>query len=162
MTLCGGECAEDITEHLRGELSHVKNFDVCSADTLLRMQKELATEKETIVSATNVRHDFNINIAMNRLMVKLLVQTGQLSPEYGEYIYDYDNQFIPTEKYDSKRSYKKADGYFPGIASINNCPVYIENLNGNSNVKYKQDETLKRSYTLLDEFGIQVKHSRMD
>jgi len=162
MTLCGGECAEDITEHLRGELSQLKNFDVCSADTLLRMQKELATEKETIVSATNVRHDFNINIAMNRLMVKLLVQTGQLSPGYGEYIYDYDNQFIPTEKYDSKRSYKKADGYFPGIASINNCPVYIENRNGNSNVKYKQEETLKRSYTLLDEFGIQVKHSRMD
>ena len=162
MTFCGGECAEDITEHLRQELGQVKNFDVCSADTLLRMQKELATKKETIVSATNIRHDFNINIAMNRLMVKLLVQTGQLSPGYGEYIYDYDNQFIPTEKYDSKRSYKKADGYFPGIASINNCPVYIENRNGNSNVKYKQNETLKRSYTLLDEFGIQVKHSRMD
>jgi hypothetical protein len=162
ITLCGGECAEDITEHLRGELDQVKNFEVCSADTLLRMQKELATEKETIVSATNIRHDFNINMAMNRLMVKLLVQTGQLSSGYGEYIYDYDNQFIPTEKYDSKRSYKKADGYFPGIASINNCPVYIENRNGNSNVKYKQDETLKRSYSLLDEFGIQVKHSRMD
>jgi hypothetical protein len=27
------------------------------------MQKELATEKESIVSATNIRHDFNINIA---------------------------------------------------------------------------------------------------
>jgi hypothetical protein len=58
----------------------VKNFDVCSADTLLRMQKELATEKETIVSETNIRHDFNINIAMDRLMIKLLVQAGQLSP----------------------------------------------------------------------------------
>lgn len=37
-------------------------------------------------------------------------------------------------------------GYFPGIASINNYPVYIENRNGNSNVKYKQAETLKRAY----------------
>jgi len=162
MTFCGGECAEDITEHLRGELGQVKNFEVCSADTLLRMQKELATEKETIVSETNIRHDFNINIAMNRLMIKLLVQTGQLSPKYEDYIFDYDNQFIPTEKYDSKRSYKKADGYFPGIASIKNHPVYIENRNGNSNVKYNQDETLKRSYSLLDEFDIKVKHSRMD
>lgn len=80
MTFCGGEYAEDITEHLRWELSQVKNFDVCSADTLLRMQKELATEKETIVSETNIRHDFNINIAMDRLMIKLLVQAGQLSP----------------------------------------------------------------------------------
>ena len=162
MTLCGGECAEDITEHLRRELSQVKNFDVCSADTLLRMQKELATEKETVVSETNIRHNFNINIAMNRLMVKLLVQTGQLSPAHEGYIFDYDNQFIPTEKYDSKRSYKKADGYFPGIASIKNYPVYIENRNGNSIVKYKQAETLERAYGLLEESGIKIKHSRMD
>lgn len=162
MTLCGGECAEDITEHLRRELGQVKNFDVCSADTLLRMQKELATEKETIVSETNIQHDFNINTTMNRLMVKLLVQTGQLLPEHGDYVFDYDNQFIPTEKYDSKRSYKHADGYFPGIASIGNYPVYIENRNGNSNVKYKQEETLKRAYGLLEEPGIKVKHSRMD
>jgi len=162
MTLCGGECAEDITEHLRGELAQVKNFDICSADTLLRMQKELSTAKETIVSKTNIEHDFNINISMNRLMVKLLTQTNQLSAHHEGYIFDYDNQFIPTDKYDSKRSYKHADGYFPGIASINNLPVYIENRNGNSNVKYKQDETLKRAYSILDEFGIKVKHSRMD
>ncbi|HKI90352.1 MAG TPA: IS1380 family transposase [Draconibacterium sp.] len=162
ITLCGGACAEDITEHLRGELSQVRNFDVCSADTLLRMQKELVTGKETFVSKTNIRHNFNINITMNKLLVKLLVQTGQLSPEHEGYIFDYDNQFLSTEKYDSKRSYKKADGYFPGIASINNYPVYIENRNGNSNVKYKQDETLKRAFALLAEPGIKVKHSRMD
>ena len=153
LTLCGGECAEDITEHLRRELSQVKEFNVCSADTLLRMQKELATEKETIVSETNIEHDFNINLPMNRLMIKLLVQTGELSPKQKDYIFDYDNQFIPAEKYDSKRSYKYADGYFPGIASINNYPVYIENRNGNSNVKYQQAETLKRAYGVLAEFG---------
>jgi len=39
MVLCGGECAEDITEHLRTELAHVKCFKVCSADTLLRCRK---------------------------------------------------------------------------------------------------------------------------
>ncbi len=45
MVLCGGECAEDITGHLHSESSHVKGFEVFSADTLLRMQKELATKK---------------------------------------------------------------------------------------------------------------------
>ena len=125
MVLCGGECAEDITEHLRSELSHVKGFEVCSADTLLRMQKELATKKETTVSKTGIVHDFNINMDMNKLLVKLLVQTGQLSPKNKGYIFDYDNQFIPTDKYDSKRSYKRVDGYFPGIASIANFHVYI-------------------------------------
>jgi len=162
MTLCGGECAEDITEHLRTELAHVKGFEVCSADTLLRMQKELATKKETVISKTGIEHDFNINIKMNKLMVKLLVHTGQLSPQNEGYIFDYDNQFIPTDKYDSKRSYKQADGYFPGIASIGNFPVYIENRNGNSNVKYMQDKTLTRAYQILGENKIKVKHSRMD
>jgi hypothetical protein len=162
MVLCGGQCAEDINEHLRSELSHVKDFNVCSADTLLRMQKELSTEKETSVSASGISHDFNINLKMNKLMVDLLLLTGQLNPKHEGYIFDYDNQFIPTEKYDSKRSYKHADGYFPGIASINNFPVYIENRNGNSNVKYKQDETLKRAFTVLAEKGIKIKHSRMD
>lgn len=162
MTLCGGECAEDITEHLRSELSQIKDFEVCSADTLLRMQKELATEKKTTISRTGIEHDFNMNMEMNRLMVRLLIQTGQLSPNNEDYIFDYDNQFIPTDKYDPKRSYKHADGYFPGIASIGNFPVYIENRNGNSNVKYLQEETLKRAYSILFEFGIKVKFSRMD
>jgi hypothetical protein len=44
LTLCGGECAENITRHSRRELSRMKGFDVCSAETQLRMQKELATE----------------------------------------------------------------------------------------------------------------------
>lgn len=162
MVLCGGTCAEDINVHLKSELEQVQGFSACSADTLLRMQKELATEKQTIVSDTNIAHDLNINLDMNRLMVELLVETRQLSPQTWGYVLDYDNQFIPTDKYDSKRSYKHANGYFPGIASIANFPVYFENRNGNSNVKYKQDETLSRAYGILGEQGIKVTHSRMD
>ncbi len=162
LTLCGGECAEDITEHLRKELSQVQGFEPCSADTLLRMQKELVTEKERSISRNGIEHEFNINMRMNRLMLGLQVHTGQLSSQTKDYILDYDNQFIPTDKYDSKRSYKHADGYFPGIASIGNYPVYIENRNGNSNVKYQQEQTLQRAYDLLGEFGIRPKYSRMD
>jgi len=162
LTLCGGECAEDITEHLRKELEQVRDFNVCSADTLLRMQKELSTSKQTYLSDSGVEHDFNTNITLNDLMVKLLISTNLLDPNHKEYIFDYDNQFIPTEKFDAKRSYKKADGYFPGIATIENHPVYIENRNGNSNVKYKQDETLKRAYSILSKYGIKPKYSRMD
>lgn len=162
MTLCGGECAEDVTEHLRFELEQVKNFNVCSADTLLRMQKELATKKEFFTSVTGVKHEFNINERLNKLLVNLLISTKLLNTNNKEYIFDYDNQFIPTEKYDSKRSYKQKNGYFPGIASIDGHPVYIENRNGNSNVKYKQDDTLMRAYNILKEYGIKIKYSRMD
>lgn len=162
MVLCGGECAEDITQHLTGELSQLKGFEPPSADTLLRMQKELATKKECFTSTSGTQHEFCTNKKMNRLMLGLLLKTGQLSPKQDGYILDYDNQFIPTGKYDSKRSYKKEDGYFPGIASIGNLPVYIEGRNGNSNVKLRQDETLQKTFDVLEEGRIKVKHGRMD
>lgn len=162
LVLCGGTCAEDITEHLRSELQQIPDFKVSGADTLLRMQKELATPKETYISGSGIKHEFNINLNLNDLMVKLLVDTGQLDRNNKEYVFDYDNQFIPTGKHDSKLSYKKAKGYFPGIATISNAPVYIENRNGNSNVKYKQEETLRRAYKILADHNIEVKHSRMD
>lgn len=119
-------------------------------------------EKKTTVSKTDVALDFIVNIGMNKLMVKLLVHTGQLSAKNEGYVFDYDNQFIPTDKNDTKWSYKHTDGYFPCIASIGNFPDYIENRNGNSNVKCKQDETLERAYEALGENGIKVKHSRMN
>jgi len=162
LVLCGGDCAEDLQQNLKGELNQLGNFSPSSADTLLNMQKELATEKETFVSKSDTKHQFNINRPLNELLVKLLVSTGQLNMQEKEYVFDYDNQFIPKEKHDSKRSYKKALGYFPGIATIGNHPVYVENRNGNSNVKYKQAETLKRAYRTLKESGIRPSRSRMD
>jgi len=61
-----------------------------------------------------------------------------------------------------KRSYKREDGYFPSIASIDNFPVFIEGRNGNSNVKYKQDETLQKTFEILKDGNIKVRHERMD
>ena len=52
-------------------------------------------------------------------------------------------QFIANEKYDATYSYKKANGYFPCIAQINLHPFYIENRDGNANVKFEQAETLE-------------------
>jgi hypothetical protein len=162
LNFTGGDCAEDITEHLRPYLADIKGIAVPGADTLLRVQKQLATDKEVFTTDKGICHELNINENMNRLMVRQLVHCNQLSRTNTEYTFDYDNQFLPADKYDAKRSYKHADGYFPGIASINNMPVYIENRNGNSNVKYKQDQTLQRAYDLLGEFNIKIKRSRMD
>ena len=162
LNFTGGDCAEDITEYVRPYLVDIKGISVPGADTLLRVQKQLATDKESFTTDKGITHEININENLNRLMIKQLVHCNQLSPSNAEYTFDYDNQFLPTDKFDAKRSYKHADGYFPGIATINNMPVYIENRNGNSNVKYKQDQTLKRAYDLLGEFGIKVKRSRMD
>lgn len=162
LNFTGGDCAEDITEHLRPHLEDVKGIAVPGADTLLRVLKQLATGKEYFTTEKGIKHEFNINERMNHVMVNQLVHCNQLMYTNTEYTFDYDNQFLPADKYDAKWSYKHADGYFPGIATINNMPVYIENRNGNSNVKYRQGETLQRAYDLLGGFKIKVKRSRMD
>lgn len=162
LIICGGSCAEDIGEHLRDELAQAVESDVPSPDTLLRINKELSVPTVEVTSESGIKHQFNTNKRMNGLLLSLLVKTGQLRPDNGGYTLDYDNQFIPADKHDSKRSYKKKDGYFPGIASIDNHPVYIEGRNGNSQVKYKQAETLENVFESLDSQGIRPKRARMD
>jgi len=78
------------------------------------------------------------------------------------YDFDYDNQVLANSKYDAKRTYKKNKGYLPGIATIGDKIVYVENRDGNANVKFEQAGTLSRAYKLLKSEGITVNRSRMD
>lgn len=159
--LNGGDCAEDIQEHLKDYLKQVPGLLVCSADTILRGVKELATPTEKLTSSKGIRHEFNINLNLNKLMLKILMKTNQLEKKK-DYTLDYDNQVVPTEKYDSLKTYKKCYGYQPGVATIGKNIVYIEGRNGNSQAKYKQDETLKNCFNLLEERKIKVKRFRAD
>lgn len=159
--LNGGDCAEDINEHLRDHLKEVRGLSVCSADTILRGIKELATPIEEITSSSGITHEFNINMGMNQLLLKSLKKTRQLNTKQ-RYTLDYDNQVIATGKYDAQRTYKKCVGYQPGVASIDKNIVYIEGRNGNSQAKYQQTETLTRAFSLLDQQGICIKRFRAD
>lgn len=158
----GGDCTEDINEHLRGHLHRVRGMNVCSADTILRGIKELSCASTELINPdSGVSHQFNINLPLNELMVKALRVTGQLQKDK-PYDLDYDNQVIPTEKWDAARTYKKCDGYQPGIASISNMPVYIEGRNGNSQAKYKQEQTLERAFETLTGNHISIGRFRAD
>ena len=158
---CGGSCAEDIQTHLGEHLKSIPDNSVPSADTLLRGIKELAIPNKTYTSKQGKSYNFNVNTKLNRLNIKSLLLTNQLTG--GTYYdFDYDNQLIATEKYDTKLSYKHCNGYFPGVATINNKIVYIENRDGNANVKFEQESTLSRAYDLLNENDIKINRSRMD
>ena len=50
-------------------------------------------------------------------------------------------------------------GYFPGISTIGKYIVHIENRN--TNVKYKQADTLRNLYSLLESKNIKINRSRM-
>lgn len=157
----GGDCAEDIQGPLGKQLKSIPGNAVPSADTLLRGLKELATDNSPFTSKQNKEYSFNINNKLNNLNIKSLLLTRQLR-NGGCYDFDYDNQIIATEKYDTKNTYKKVRGYCPGVATIGNKIVYIENRDGNANVKFEQAATLTRAYTVLADNGIKVNRSRMD
>lgn len=157
----GGDCAEDIQTHFGKHLKSIPNNHVPSADTILRGIKEVATKNSIFTSTQGNKYDFNINAKLNNLNIKSLLLTKQLKKET-YYDFDYDNQVIATEKYDTKYTYKHTKGYFPGVATIGNKIVYIENRDGNANVKIEQASTLTRAYNLLNGNGIKINRSRMD
>ncbi len=159
--LSGGDAIEDINSHFGQHLKSIPGNNVPSADTVLRSFKELTTENTIYTSDSGLSYNFNINERLNRLNVKSLKLTGQLKA--GEcYDFDYDNQINANNKWDAKNTYKKTKGYFPGIATIGNKIVGIENRDGNANVKFKQEDTLERFYTLLESENITINRSRMD
>lgn len=98
---------------------------------------------------------------MNNLLLDMLMTTGQLK-EGMEVTLDFDHEFIPAEKYDALYSYKKARGYFPGVATIGGMIVGIENRDGNANVKFHQSDTLEHFFTRLEKRGVKVAKFRAD
>ena len=95
------------------------------------------------------------------LCQKIHLATGGLRSGQ-EYDLDFDHQFIQTEKYDAKRTYKKFFGYSPGVAVIGDNIVGIENRDGNANVRFCQQHTLERIFTRLENNGIRINRARMD
>ena len=161
ITFAGGDCAEDIQSNLKDELSQIRGLNLCSADTILRLQKDLSLQKETHLSKANVVNEFSKHDKLNALNLDFLISSKALINKH-LYDFDFDNQFISNEKFDSKKSYKMKTGYFPGVATIGRFIVYFENRNGNSNVKFKQAESLQTAYDLLKTKDINIDRSRMD
>jgi len=157
---CGGDCAEDIQDHV-GPYLDSRHLRVCSPDSLLRIQKELASQLSRYTSPRGVKHQFNWNGPLARLNLKVLKRLGLLKP--GEaYTLDYDNVILATEKADAARTYRHHYGYQPGVGMIGEKIVYVENRNGNSEPMYQQYRTLRRLFWLLKSQGIDIKRFRAD
>lgn len=130
--LCGGDHIEDITSIMHC-LSQAPGSHVPSSGTIGRGIKQLATDNITYTA-----------------------KSGQFLDV------DFDHQFIPTEKHDASYSYKKAFGYFPGVASVGGVIVHVENRDGNTPVKFCQAETLKRLFASLRKHELFIYRFRAD
>lgn len=158
---CGGSCVEDVSTHLMRHLSLHPRLHTCSADTILRAIKELTVENVSYTSDSGKVYEFNTADLLNNLLLEALLSTGSLRA--GEsYVLDFDHQFIETEKYDAKPTYKKFTGYSPGIAVIDDVIVGIENRDGNANVRFHQQDTLERIFERLSTKDIHISRFRAD
>ena len=158
---CGGSCVEDVSTHLMPHLSLHPRLRTCSSDTILRAIEELSQENISYKSDSGKCYDFNPADKTNKLLINTLIATKQLN-RGGKYDMDFDHQFIETEKYDAKATYKKFLGYGPGIAVIGDKIVGVENRDGNANVRFHQQDTLQRMFERLEDQDIHIGRFRAD
>jgi len=158
--LCGGDCIEDVMTVKEFWDEHDK-IRVASSDTIERALRKLSCANKSYEFKDN-KYDFNVADKLNTLLLKCLKTTKRIGK--GDIVdLDFDHQFIPAEKKDSKYSYKKKYGYFPGGASVGNLIVGIENRDGNANVKFHQKDTLERIITRMEkECGCLIRNFRAD
>ncbi|QUB81966.1 transposase [Prevotella jejuni] len=160
--LCGGECLEDINV-LIGQFKQRPNTLLPGADTVGRGLKELAEENIVYNSETSGKsYSFNTAEKLNTLLLRMIRRMGLI--KVGSHVdLDFDHQFVPAHKFDAKYSYKQDFGYFPGWASIGGIIVGGENRDGNTNVRFHQEDTLRRIMDrVTSELGVVIERFRAD
>jgi hypothetical protein len=124
--------------------------------------QELKLPNAIEISDSGAEHEINFNDKLNKTLVALCVNTNQLSKTDDNLILDFDNVVIENDKQDAKNSYKKSKGYHPSFAFIGRLAIHIENHNGNTPAKYRQDQTLESCFDNLDAHQIKIAHFRAD
>ena len=160
--LCGGECLEDINALIE-QFKQRPDTLLPSADTVGHRLKELAEKNIVYKSETSGRsYSFNTADKLNTLLLQMIRRMGLI--KVGSHVdLDFDHQFIPAHKFDAKYSYKQDFGYFPGWASIGGIIVGGENRDGNTNVRFHQEDTLCRIMDCVtSELGVVIERFRAD
>ena len=160
--LCGGECLEDINVLIE-QFRQRPDTLLPGADTVGRGLKELTEENIVYKSETSDKsYSFNTAQKLNTLLLRMIRRMGLI--KVGSHVdLDFDHQFIPAHKFDTKYSYKQDFGYFPGWASIWGIIVGGENRDGNTNVRFHQEDTLRRIMDrVTSELGVVIERFRAD
>ena len=139
--LCGGECLEDINA-LIGQFKQRADTQLPGADTVGRGLKELAEKNIVYKSETSVKsYSFNTAEKLKNLLLRMIRRMGLI--KVGSHVdLDFDHQFISAHKFDAKYSYKQNFDYSPGWASIGGIIVGGENRDGNTSVKFHQEDSM--------------------
>ncbi|MEL6986633.1 MAG: IS1380 family transposase [Bacteroidota bacterium] len=148
---CGGDCIEDLGGNFKQCLLNNPLMNVSSPDRVLARLKEL-TETSFFDKSDRGKnyHQFSTNDMLANLNLKVLESLKVFEEE--QWVIDYDNTIIFTEKADSNMTYKRDYGYQPGVATLNEKHIlYLENRNGNCGANTMQDRTLSRLINLISD-----------
>jgi hypothetical protein len=158
---CGGDCAEDLAVNLKDGFSNNPLINVPSPDRVLNRVKSLSDTTQIFIANRGTKdHQFSLGEELNRLNLKLLSKLPSFNKK--DVVLDYDNTLIFAEKADAERTYKKENGYCPGVGLIGKHVVYVENRNGSSNAHILQHETIERMCSRLYEAGVTIDVIRAD
>lgn len=156
----GGEVLDDLNT-LREQMKDHPSLKICSPDTVEYVCQKLKQQTTTITTGKGTEHSMNEHGDFNKLLPELCLQGGVLKKEQ-PYTLDYDGHIIENSKTDNAYTYKKTQGYYPVILSINKLPVYIQNRKGNTPENYGQLELINRSINRCKELNIAIKKFRAD
>jgi hypothetical protein len=158
---CGGDCAEDLAINLKEGFRGTPFINIPSPDRVLERIKSLSVRPQYFTAKRGkVEHHFSLAEELNRLNIKMLSLLDGF--EKNNVVLDYDNTLIFTGKADAQLTYKKENGYCPGVGTIGKHIVYVENRNGRSNAHILQHETIERMCLLLHEAGVTIDAIRAD
>lgn len=162
----GGNRTEDINV-LKKKLPQHPDFNLCSPDTVLRVLSELAVDDINYEASNGNSYRFNTAECLNGLLVYVAVKNGMLVPGR-KYDLDFDHEFLESETWEALPTYKGFSGFGPGCTVLTDpqsgldAIAGIENRDGNTPVKFHQEDTLLRTLLNIIEAGLKIRNARVD
>ena len=155
----GGDALDD-SNVLREQFSRHPYLRVASADTIEYAFQELRQPTEQKCTAAAVHH-INEHGGFNK-MLALLCKTTRLLNHTEGYTMDYDGHIVENTKGDNAFTYKKTEGYYPVVCSINKLPVYLQNRNGNTPESYGAKDIIEKALEQCADNNFTISRFRAD
>jgi hypothetical protein len=160
-TSCIGGDTLDECRILKDQLQDHPFLRIASPDTIEYAFQELRQPTSVIRTASGKQHQINEHTGFNKLLIHLCKATRLLLEQTG-YVMDYDGHIIENTKKDNAITYKKSQGYYPVVCSINKLPVYMQNRNGNTPENYDQKAVIESALQQCAHHQITVSWFRAD
>lgn len=161
-TACIGGSTLDESQVLKDQMKDHPSLKIASADTIEYAFQELRIPNREVTTARGTRHKVNEHKGFNSLLAAVCAPQLKQRGNASGFMMDYDGHIIENRKKDNAFTYKKSQGYYPVICSINKLPVYMQNRNGNTPESWDQTNTIQAAIHNCRLEGVDIKAFRAD